>query len=127
MDSSIDNIFNSVASEISKENVAVNPFKWFDYRLNLQLDSNSLKGVAYRYLNPEKSKEKYIDRYLNVVFNAYCGNCYVLHFKTDAHTLQLDDNGNVVDMEPTPADKWTFNVSVSEMNVFMVYFRKPYS
>lgn len=127
MDSSIDNIFNSVASEICKETVAANPFEWFDYRLNIQLDSNSLRDVAYRYLNPDKSREKYIDRYLNVLFNAYCSNCYVLHFKTDAHTLRLDDNGNVVDMEPTPADKWQLNISVSEMNVVMVYFRKPYS
>jgi hypothetical protein len=127
MDSSIDNIFNSVVSEIDKETVAVNPFEWFDYRLNIQLDANSLRDVAYRHLNPEKSKEKYIDRYIKVLFNAYCSNCYVLHFKTDAHTLRLDDNGNVVDMEPTAADEWKLNISVSEMNVFMVYFRKPYS
>lgn len=127
MDSCIDNIFNSVASEIGKETVAVNPFEWFDYRLNLQIDSNSLKNIAYRHLNPEKSKEKYIDRYLNVLFNAYCSNCYVFHFKTDEHTLRLDDNGDVVDMVPTPADEWQFKISVSEMNVFMVCFRKPYS
>ena len=127
MDSCIDNIFNSVSSEIEKETVAVNPFEWFDYRLNIQLGSNSLRGVAYRHLNLEKCREKYVERYLNVLFNAYCSNCYVLHFKEDAHTLRLDDNGDVVDMDPTPADEWQLKISVSEMNMFMVYFRKPYS
>ena len=128
MDSCIDNIFNSVASEIEKDTVAVNPFEWFDYRLNIQLNSNSLKNIAsYRHLNQDKYIEKYVERYLNVLFNAYCGNCYVFRFKTDEHTLRLDDNGDVVDMAPTPADEWQFEISVSEMNVFMVYFRKPYS